>query len=186
MPPRWGAWNGVQMRQVSWDCILMISKIMNSNTPVGSWTLCRSFLFCFVLLILMARILDEAITYFMVGIHFMWSNITLHFFVKFVCVCVYVHGRVNFCIKICECRPVSLNWMCHCIILYFPHLFLSCFAMLCRSKENAKEINMEKRGKKKLAVLLAYSRIWVETILMIVLLPQQLGMQSLYLVLNIS
>lgn len=117
---------------------------------------------------------------------FMWSNITLHFFVKFVCVCVYVHGRVNFCIKICECRPVSLNWMCHCIILYFPHLFLSCFAMLCRSKENAKEINMEKRGKKKLAVLLAYSRIWVETILMIVLLPQQLGMQSLYLVLNIS
>lgn len=30
--------------------------------------------------------------------------------------------------------------MCHCSVLYFPSLLFSCFAVLCRSKENAKEI----------------------------------------------
>lgn len=30
--------------------------------------------------------------------------------------------------------------MCHYSVLYFPSLLFSCFAVLCRSKENAKEI----------------------------------------------
>lgn len=76
-------------------------KLWTNNTPVGSWTLCRKSSFKFQWQAI------EAIPWSHSLLRgwkksFMGSNITLHFFVKFVC--VYVHEYVNLCIEICECR----------------------------------------------------------------------------------